>query len=57
VVEAPYSFVPERVAGLESALKPPRDHTLELHVRSIITKESTSHGYVNELEDEDTAAR
>ncbi len=49
VLRTPYSFSPERVAELESKL-PIRDKmTSELHIRSVITKETTRSGYLHEL--------
>jgi uncharacterized hydrophobic protein (TIGR00271 family) len=50
VLRTPYSFTPERVAGLESKLTAKRGDDIELHVRSVITKETTRAGYVNETE-------
>jgi uncharacterized hydrophobic protein (TIGR00271 family) len=51
VLRTPYSFTPERVAALESDLRAPPGNSLELHVRSVITKETTRSGYVNEPEE------
>jgi uncharacterized membrane protein len=51
VVRAPYSFVPSRVAALQDRLRAPDGEAITLHVRSIITKESTPGGYVNVVED------
>jgi uncharacterized hydrophobic protein (TIGR00271 family) len=49
VVRTPYSFSPERVAALEKQLPAPKGLALELHVRSVITKEATPSGYLHEL--------
>ncbi len=49
VVRTPYSFTPERVAALEAKLSAPKGTSLELHIRSVITKEATPEGYLNEM--------
>ncbi len=49
VVVTPFSFSPERVAAIEDKLPKPAKSALELHVRSIITKETTRTGYLHEL--------
>ena len=49
VVRTPYSFSPERVAALEANLPAPKGLSLELHIRSVITKETTREGYLHEL--------
>ena len=63
VLRTPYSFSPERVAGLEATLSPGGKAPIELHIRSVITKETTRSGYLHELpqtadaSDADTAGR
>lgn len=49
VLRTPYSFSPERVATLEAKLPAPKGETLELHIRSVITKETTRDGYLHEM--------
>ncbi len=49
VLRTPYSFAPERVAALETHLIAPKGLALELHIRSVITKEATRAGYLHEL--------
>jgi uncharacterized hydrophobic protein (TIGR00271 family) len=49
VLRTPYSFSPDRVAGLEAKLTAPKGETLQLHIRSVITKETTRAGYLHEL--------
>ncbi len=49
VIVTPYSFSPERVAAIEDKLPTPTTARLELHIRSIITKETTRTGYQHEL--------
>lgn len=49
VVRTPYSFTPERVAAVEAKLPSPAGVKLELHIRSVITKETTRNGYLHEL--------
>lgn len=49
VVRTPYSFTPERVAKMEAQLPSPKGATLELHIRSVLTKETTRKGYLHEL--------
>lgn len=49
VLRTPYSFSPERVALLESKLAAPTGSALSLHIRSVITKESTKEGYVQQM--------
>ncbi|HZO87382.1 MAG TPA: TIGR00341 family protein [Chthonomonadaceae bacterium] len=49
VVRTPFSFSPERVAALEKKLPAPKGLSLELHIRSVITKETTRNGYLHEL--------
>jgi uncharacterized membrane protein len=47
VLRTPYSFVPKRVAALEAGLPRPKGVAVDLHIRSVITKESTRAGYLN----------
>ncbi len=49
VLRTPYSFAPERVAALETKLPAPKGEKLELHIRSVITEETTRDGYLHEL--------
>ncbi len=49
VLRTPYSFTPARVAALELKLTAPKGAALELHIRSVITKETTRAGYLHEL--------
>ena len=49
VLRTPYSFSPARVAALEAKLTAPKGAALELHIRSVITKETTRAGYLHEL--------
>jgi hypothetical protein len=49
VLRTPYSFTPDRVAALEAKLPTPKRNSLELHIRSVITKETTRAGYLNEM--------
>lgn len=46
VVFTPYSLVPTRVAAIERQLPTPARHKMELHIRSVIQKESTRNGYL-----------
>lgn len=46
VVRTPVAFTPKQVAELESHLSPPPSGSLDLHVRSVITTETTPHGTV-----------
>jgi hypothetical protein len=51
VLRTPYSFGPQKVSALQSQV--PRESwqglRLEIHVRSVITKEATTSGYLNEV--------
>lgn len=51
VVRTPYSLGPKIVAKIESTLPHIDGVPPELHVRSVITKETTSHGYLHEMKD------
>ncbi|MEP6755097.1 MAG: TIGR00341 family protein [Chthonomonadales bacterium] len=53
VVRAPYSLGPDKVKVVEAALPSPKDLKLELHIRSVITKEATRGEYVNDTSDEE----
>ncbi len=46
VVRTPATFAPRQVAELETHLSPPSNGSLDLHVRSVITTETTPHGTV-----------
>ncbi len=48
-VITPYSLSPQRVGIVEDALPKPSQGRLELHIRSIIAKETTRNGYLHEL--------
>lgn len=50
VVRTPNSFPPDRVAAIESKLPKSdgKERTLRLHIRAVLTKESTTDGYVYE---------
>ncbi|CAN5522329.1 hypothetical protein BH11ARM1_BH11ARM1_02140 [soil metagenome] len=50
VVTVPNSIIPEQTAKLESSLPRRDSRRLELHVRSLLTKETTSKGYLHELQ-------
>lgn len=52
LVRAPNSVTPEQTAQLERALLPRDKRDLKLHVRTQITKETTSKGYLHEIEPE-----
>jgi hypothetical protein len=49
VLRTPYSFTPKRVAALEAKLPALKGFALELHIRSVLTKETTREGYLHEL--------
>lgn len=49
VLRTPYSFSPERVAAMEAKLPSPKSEKTELHIRSVITKETSRKGYLHEL--------
>ncbi len=49
VLRTPYSFAPARVAALEAKLPTSLKKTTELHIRSVITKETNRNGYLHEL--------
>ena len=46
VLRTPFVFTPQQVADLESQLPPPKDLKLELHIRSVLTTETTREGNV-----------
>ena len=48
-MRTPYSFSPARVAALEAKLPAAKGEALELHIRSVITKETTRNGYLHEM--------
>lgn len=50
LVRAPNSITPEQTAQLELALVPRKGRDVRLHVRTQITKETTSAGYLHEIE-------
>lgn len=54
VLDTPYSITPKRVAALQNGLPDRRGMNLELHVRSVLIKESTPYGYVNNTPDTGT---
>ncbi|MCE5323036.1 TIGR00341 family protein [bacterium] len=47
VVRTPFSIEPSQIANMQSKL-PPASPPVELHIRSIITKEATSSGWLHE---------
>ncbi len=49
VLRTPYSFSPKRVAAMEDILPVQSGMTTELHIRSVITKETIRNGYLHEL--------
>ncbi len=54
VLYTPYSIPPKRVAALQNGLPDRRGMNMELHVRSVLIKESTPYGYVNNTPDTGT---
>lgn len=52
LVRAPNSITPDQTAQLELALVPREGRDVKLHVRTQITKETTSEGYLHEIEPE-----
>ncbi len=50
VIRAPYSFDPGGVKSLEERLMKLSDRKIELHVRTILIKETTGSGYLHELQ-------
>lgn len=52
VVRTPNSVTPEQTAQLESSLGSRRGKPIELHVRSLLTKEATTKGYLHVIEPE-----
>lgn len=52
VVRAPNSVTPEQTASLQSGLGPQKGKPIELHVRSLLTKETTATGYLHVIEPE-----
>ncbi len=49
VVRTPYSIAPDQVKLLQALLPKVNGKDQELHVRSVITKETTTEGYLHEL--------
>lgn len=49
VVRVPNSITPEQTAVLEAKLSGRGSKPIELHVRSLLTKETTSKGYLHEI--------
>lgn len=49
VIRVPNSITPEQTAKLQQLLPPRDSRRLELHVRSLLTKETTSQGYLHEI--------
>lgn len=54
VVRTPFSFTPDQVATIQGTLPKYRRKPSELHVRSVLTKEATSQGYLHEPSRETT---
>ncbi|MCC7435396.1 MAG: TIGR00341 family protein [Methanoregulaceae archaeon] len=50
VVRVPNSITPEQVSQLQARLEPRRGKKIELHVRSLLTKEATAEGYLHVIE-------
>lgn len=50
VVRTPNSLTPQQTAGIQDALRQSTGESLRLHVRSVLTKETTADGYLHELE-------
>lgn len=50
VVRVPYSIPPKETARLQALLVTRGGKPIELHVRSMITKETTTEGYLHEIE-------
>lgn len=51
VIRSPYSFDPQGVQSLEDRLKKQSGRDIELHIRAILIKETTSKGYLHEIEE------
>lgn len=49
VVDTPYSFVPKRVAAIEQQLPALSGSQVELHIRSVLVKETTRNGYLHQI--------
>lgn len=49
VVRVPNSITPEQTAKLQSQITPRDSKRIELHVRSLLTKETTEEGYLHEI--------
>ncbi len=49
VLRTPNSFTPKQVAALEAKMPIQIGESMELHIRSVITKESTRNGYLHEM--------
>lgn len=52
VVRVPNSITPAQTARLQALLGKPEGRNVELHVRSLLTKETTAEGYLHELQPE-----
>lgn len=50
VVRVPNSITPIQTAQLQTLLGKPEGRPVELHVRSLLTKETTSQGYLHEIQ-------
>ncbi len=50
VVRTPYSITPQQTSGMEEALRLNTGEKVKLHMRSVLTKETTADGYLHELE-------
>lgn len=55
VVRTPYSFDPERVAAIEAELPRSDGGSPELHIQSVIVKETTRNGYLHETHEPQAA--
>jgi uncharacterized hydrophobic protein (TIGR00271 family) len=49
IVRVPYSFTPEQVARIERRLPRRAGYDITLHLRAVITKETTRNGYQHEI--------
>ncbi|GAB4456312.1 MAG: hypothetical protein OHK0029_13980 [Armatimonadaceae bacterium] len=50
VIRTPFSFSPEQVQAMEAMLPMPEKGGMELHIVSVIVKETTPNGYLHEIE-------
>lgn len=57
VVRTPYSLGPDKVAALQKQLPASEGRPVQLHVRSVLTSETTVEGYVHQLPMEKVDAR